>query len=169
MAGTAGLPLRWHLIGHLQSNKARKAAEHFDVIHSVDTVAAPDDARRGGAGRRSSPSNLLVQVDLAGEATKHGARPTRSAAFSTAGRECRAVRSAGPDDDPSGGRRTRSRPPVLCRPSRACATICWPRASIPRCFDELSMGMSHDFEVAIEEGATLVRVGSAIFGERHHV
>src|SRR5688572_3343806 len=73
MDQTADLSIRWHLVGHLQSNKARKAGARFDVVHSVDEVAVAARLDEG-AGGRSTPLELLVQVDLAGEPTKHGAR-----------------------------------------------------------------------------------------------
>ncbi len=167
VASTADLPLRWHLIGHLQSNKARKAAEHFDVIHSVDSVALLTklDAAASAAGRHVE---LLVQVDLAGEVTKHGVSPDQVAPILEAGRGCRAVRLAG----------LMTLPPAVAEPEAARPYFAalrrvrddfLARGVDPPMLRELSMGMSYDFEVAIEEGATCIRVGSAIFGERDHV
>jgi pyridoxal phosphate enzyme (YggS family) len=160
---TADLPLRWHLVGHLQSNKAKKAGR-FDVVHSVDgtvLVGKLDEAART-AGRQLE---LLVQVDLAGEATKHGAREDELAGIFDAARPASNVRMAG----------LMLLPPAAVNPDDArpyFRRLCDVRqrllaAGVPAfALKELSMGMSHDFEVAIEEGATLVRVGTAIFGGR---
>lgn len=154
----------WHLVGHLQSNKAGKAAEHFQVIHSVDDRPLLEklDAAAAAAGRRPE---ILVQVDLADEPTKAGAKPEELRPIFEAASRCRAVRVCGlmllppAVDDPN-----------LARPYFAALRDLRDRlvadgidASM---LAHLSMGMSHDFEVAVEEGATLVRVGTAIFGER---
>jgi pyridoxal phosphate enzyme (YggS family) len=163
-AQTSDLPITWHLIGHLQSNKARKAAAEFDVIHSIDDpslVRKIEDAA-AEAGRKLE---LLVQVDLAGEPTKHGAREEALPAIFDAAQGCVAVRLSG----------LMMLPPAAADPETARR---WFRELLgvrdrllARGVDgamlaELSMGMSHDYEIAIEEGATLVRVGTAIFGTR---
>ena len=164
MAQTADLPLRWHLVGHLQSNKARKAASHFDVIHSVDEGALLkklDDAA-AAAGREL---DVLIQVDLAREPTKHGTPPELVPEIVAVARDCRAARLTGL---------------MVLPPAVPDAELARPYFKVlrqlrddllvggvqPEMLRELSMGMSHDFEVAIEEGATMVRVGSAIFGSR---
>jgi PLP dependent protein len=163
MEQTSQLPLRWHLVGHLQSNKAKKAAQ-FDVVHSIDSpalVGRIDEA--AAAGRRRV--DLLVQVDLADEATKFGAREDVLVAIFNAARSCRAVRATGlmllppAFDDPEA-----SRP--YFRELRAVRDRLAEGGVDRSMLGELSMGMSHDFEVAIEEGATLVRVGTALFGHR---
>jgi pyridoxal phosphate enzyme (YggS family) len=161
---TADLHLTWHLVGHLQSNKARKAGASFDVIHSVDDpeLLVRLDQAAAEAGRRTE---LLVQVDMAGEATKHGARPEDLRAIFDAGRGCAAARVRG----------LMLLPPAVASPEEARPFF----TALRRLRDELvaqgvgegmlselSMGMSHDFEIAVEEGATMVRVGSAIFGVR---
>lgn len=164
MGRTSDLQIRWHLVGHLQSNKARKAGAHFDVIHSIDEAALVGTLNEAAlaAGRRV---DLLVQVDLAGEPTKHGAREDELAAIFEAGRGCHAARLVGlmllppATDDPEGAR------PYF-------RTLCDVRDHLRAggidgsMLRELSMGMSHDFEIAVEEGSTLVRVGTAIFGAR---
>ncbi len=164
---TSDLQLRWHLVGHLQSNKARKAGAHFDVIHSVDAgalVEALDEAAQA-AGRRV---DLLAQVDLAGEATKHGAREEDLAPMFEAARLCRAIRFVGlmllppASDDPEGARHYFR---ALCEVRDRLLA----RGVDPSMLSELSMGMSHDFDVAVEEGATMVRVGTAIFGSRSYL
>jgi len=166
MDATVDLPLRWHLVGHLQSNKARKAAR-FNVVHSVDTAALLDklDQAADAAGRRI---DALVQVDLAGEATKHGAREDELASIFEAAQSARATRIVGlmllppAVDDPAA-----SRP--YFQALRAVRDRLLARGLAASSLNELSMGMSHDFEVAIDEGATLVRVGTAIFGSRSAV
>jgi hypothetical protein len=163
MDQTSDLAVRWHLIGHLQSNKAKKAGR-FDVVHSIDgavLVQRLDEAARA-AGRRL---DLLVQVDIAGEATKHGAREDElKAIFDAAGsaRSCRVVglMTLPPAaDDPEAAR-------PHFRALRDVRDRLIARGVDASMLQEMSMGMSHDFEVAIEEGATLVRVGTAIFGGR---
>ena len=149
------LPLRWHLIGHLQSNKARKAGARFDV----DPLGRRRRSARAGSTRRRWPPDaridLLVQVDLAGEATKHGATPGRAAAdLARPARSCRAARIVGlmllppAVDDPEAAR------PYFARAARAPGRPRSRSGVDPAMLAELSMGMSHDFEVAIEEGAT---------------
>jgi pyridoxal phosphate enzyme (YggS family) len=156
--------VRWHLIGHLQSNKARKAARPFDAIHSVDSL---DLLRRldQAAGETRRRPRILVQVDLAGEATKFGATPDDARAIVRAAVDLPTVQLAGlmtlPPfyDDPVAAR------PVFARLRELRDALVAEGVPADR-LAELSMGMSHDFEVAIAEGATIVRVGSAIFGQR---
>jgi PLP dependent protein len=166
MDETADLPIRWHLVGHLQSNKVKKAVR-FACIHSVDSASLLtkiDDAARS-AGRRI---DLLVQVDVAGEATKHGAREDELLEIFEAGRAARATAIVGlmllppAVDDPD-----MARPHF--RALQAVRDRLLARGVAASMLKELSMGMSHDFEVAIEEGATMVRVGTALFGTRTDV
>ena len=163
MDETADLPIRWHLVGHLQSNKAKRAGR-FDVIHSVDGAALVprlDEAAR--AARKTV--EFLVQVDLAGEATKHGAQEDEVAGVFDAARSLAALRAVGlmllPPffEDPEEAR-------PFFRRLRDLRQRLLARGIAPSALAELSMGMSHDFEVAVEEGATLLRVGTAIFGGR---
>jgi PLP dependent protein len=163
MAATAGLPIRWHLIGHLQTNKAKKVGR-FDVIHSIDSaslLSKVDDAA-AAANRRIE---LLVQVDLAGEATKHGAREAELAPIFGAAPGLRATSLVGlmllppAVEDPE-----QARP--YFRALREARDRLLAGGVAPSMLRHLSMGMSHDFEVAVEEGSTLVRVGTAIFGAR---
>ena len=162
IADTSGLPLRWHLIGHLQSNKARRAAAVFQAIHSIDSV---DLLRRveAAAAETGTAPELLVQVDLAGEATKFGVPESAvQAVFET---NLRAARLAGlmllpPEaDNPEDARPWFQRLREL-RDRLASAGVPADRLR------ELSMGMSHDFEVAVQEGSTIIRIGTAIFGQR---
>ena len=161
---TSDLDITWHLIGHLQSNKARKAAERVPVIHSVDSAELLRRIDAAATAAATRPQ-LLVQVDLADEPTKHGAPPERLDAIFEQASRCVAATVVGlmllpplsenPEDTRPWFRRLRDQRERL----RAAGV---PAAALR----ELSMGMSHDFEVAIEEGATMVRVGTAIFGQR---
>ena len=161
---SSDLQIRWHLVGHLQSNKVRKAAAAFAVIHSVDSVDLLRQLDEAADAAGTAPE-LLVQVDLAGEATKHGAAAGAVRAILDAAATCRAARVAGlmllpplaetPEQARPWFRRLRELRDTL-------ATDGVPDARLR----ELSMGMSGDFEVAIEEGATMIRVGRAIFGAR---
>jgi pyridoxal phosphate enzyme (YggS family) len=166
MDQTADLAIRWHLVGHLQSNKVKKTGR-FDVIQSMDDadlVRRVDEAARA-AGRRI---DLLVQVDLAGEATKFGAREADLPPIFEAGRAAQSARIVGlmllppASDDPE-----QARP--YFQALRAVRDRLVARGVDRSMVSELSMGMSHDFEVAVEEGATMVRVGTAIFGDRSRV
>ena len=165
MDGTTDLSIRWHLVGHLQSNKAKKAGR-FDVIHSIDSAAliAKIDEAAAEAHRRVE---LLVQVDLAGEATKFGAHPEELAPIFDAGREARAIDIVGlmilppAVDDPDAAR-------PYFRGLREVRERLLDRGVEATRLRHLSMGMSHDFEAAVEEGSTMVRVGSAIFGPRSY-
>lgn len=158
--------LRWHLIGHLQSNKARKAAGAVGAIHAIDSVDLLKrvDQAASEAGRIV---DVLIQVDLALEDTKHGAPLGEVAAIVTAAGSCTAAKLAGlmllP---PLAGNPEDARP--WFRQLRELRDGLVSNGTPADRLRELSMGMSHDFEVAIAEGSTMVRVGTAIFGERHY-
>ncbi len=155
--------VRWHLVGHLQANKANVAARLFQVIHSVDSVDLLDRIDRA-ANREGRTIDLLVQVDLAGEATKTGVPEAGLDDIFRAAQDRRNVVMRGlmilPPYDPD-AERSRG----WFRRLRGIRDEAQQRHPALR-LDELSMGMSEDFEVAIEEGATLVRVGRALFGDR---
>ena len=164
IAATSDTPIEWHLVGHLQSNKARRAAGAFACIHSIDgadLVRRVDDAAAEGG----HTPELFVQVDLAGEPTKHGATAEALLSIFEAAGACAAARVTGLmvlppfTPDPEDAR------PYFRRLKDVRVELAG-RGVPPSMLRELSMGMSHDFEVAIEEGATLVRVGTAIFGAR---
>jgi pyridoxal phosphate enzyme (YggS family) len=164
MSGSADLSIRWHLLGHLQTNKARKAAPAFSMIQSVDSVELISKLDRAAAETGTAPE-LLIQVDLAGEATKFGARPAEVPRLFEAAAACRAARLVG----------LMTLPPVPDTPEDARPYFRrlrdlrdeWRASGVPgSMLRELSMGMSGDFEVAVQEGATLVRIGTAIFGSR---
>ncbi len=152
-ASGAGVEATWRLVGHLQSNKARAAASAFDAIDSVDSAKLL--ARLDAAA--PTPRDVLLQVNVAAEPQKQGVAPDEAGALIEAARACGNLRLRGlmtiapiatdPED---------------ARPVFRALRLLAERHGLP----ELSMGMTDDFEVAIEEGATLVRVGRAIFGER---
>jgi len=156
--------IRWHLIGHLQSNKARQAVEAFDVIHTIDSSQLADRLDRI-AGEIARKPDVLVQVDLAHEATKSGADETELPAIvealdSARNLEFRGLMTLPPlFDSPE-----KTRP--YFRRLREILDELNSRRATQRKLTELSMGMTGDFEIAIEEGATMVRVGTAVFGVR---
>ena len=156
--------IRWHLIGHLQSNKVRKAAGPFAAIHSIDSE---DLLRRvdTAAEQAGVTPEVLVQVDLAGEETKFGAPADIARRVVDAALNARAVRLVGLMVLPPWNEDQEQTRPWF-RKLRALRDE-WVAAGLPAdALRHLSMGMSHDFEAAIEEGATMVRVGTAIFGRR---
>ena len=161
---TADLEIRWHLIGHLQSNKVRKAAPAFAAIHAIDSVDLLRRVDQAAAELGAAP-DLYIQVDLAGEATKFGAPEEDVPAIAREAVSCRAARLRGlmllPPwfDDPELAR-------PYFRRLRDLRDRLVAQGLDRSHLGDLSMGMSHDFEVAIQEGATLVRVGTAIFGKR---
>jgi len=153
---------RWHMIGHLQRNKAARAVELFDRVHGVDSAELAESlSRRAIAAGRRMP--VLVEVNVSGEATKFGAAPDavvglleRIAALP--GLSLDGLMTVGAPVASAGEAR-----PGFAR-LRALREA--GERALGRALPELSMGMSGDFEVAVEEGATMVRVGSALFGER---
>jgi len=165
IAATADLSgARWHLIGHLQSNKARKAAAPFAVIHSIDSVELLDRVDAAAAEQGARP-DVLVQADLAGEETKHGAAEQAIEQLVRRAAAARAVRLAGLMLLPPWNENQEVTRPWFARLRALRDRLV--AAGIPSgVLEHLSMGMSHDFEAAVEEGATLVRVGTAIFGKR---
>ena len=156
---------RWHLIGHLQSNKARRAAGLFDVIHTVDSAALLERLEKICAEDGRAELRVLAQVSLAGEATKAGAGLDELPRIVESARTCRHVRLAGLMTLPPFYEDTERVRPFFRR-LRELRDEWGARGAFGDRTGELSMGMSHDFEVAVEEGATLVRVGTAIFGAR---
>lgn len=156
--------VRWHLIGNLQSNKARQAVTTFDVIHTIDRrdLVQRLDRIAGELGRQP---RVLVQVDLSHEPTKSGADEEDLPAILEALEGTQHLQFIG----------LMTLPPFFDSPEQARPYFRRLREirdqlnhsrSGPKTLNALSMGMSHDFEVAIEEGATMVRVGTAIFGSR---
>jgi hypothetical protein len=164
-AAGGALGARWHLIGHLQSNKARRAVKLFDVIHTVDSVELIERLERMCVEEGRAELPVLIQVDLAGEETKAGARPDALPELVAKAATCKHTRLAGLMTlPPFYEEAERVRP--FFRRLRELRDEFGERGAFGEARGELSMGMSHDFEVAIEEGATMVRVGTAIFGAR---
>ncbi|BBO22165.1 MAG TPA: YggS family pyridoxal phosphate-dependent enzyme [Candidatus Desulfobacillus denitrificans] len=157
------LALEWHFIGPLQSNKTRPVAEHFDWVHGIERLKIAErlSAARG-AGR--PPLQVCIQVNVSGEASKSGVSPADTATLAHAVAGLPNLRLRGlmaipePTDD-------------LALARRRFAMLRELRDGLNRgglSLDTLSMGMSDDLEAAILEGATIVRIGTAIFGERHY-
>jgi PLP dependent protein len=150
--------LRWHLIGHLQTNKAKVAVQSFSLIHSVDSIRLAEALARGQSDQRV---RALIEVNLGNETTKSGAARETVEALIVAARD--KIDVAGfmtippPSENPEGSRR-------YFAELRAIRDRLAARTGLA--LSELSMGMTDDFEIAIEEGATIVRVGRAVFGER---
>jgi PLP dependent protein len=156
----------WHMIGHLQTNKAAKAAELFSAVDSVDSLRLAEKLNEA-AGRLGKRLSLLIEINVGGETAKSGMGPESSelgdllrAASRLEHLRFRGLMAVPPFSDEGEGARPyfRQLRELHDRVNRQKL----PDASL----DVLSMGMSHDFEVAIEEGSTCVRIGTAIFGER---
>ncbi|MBI3880991.1 MAG: YggS family pyridoxal phosphate-dependent enzyme [Verrucomicrobia bacterium] len=154
--------LRWHFIGHLQTNKCREAVELFDMIESVDSLRVAEEvSRRAVAAAKTMP--ILLQVNVAGESTKFGYEPDRVLAELAALNALPHLELHGlMTIAPYAPEPERARP--VFRRLRELKDRCEQALGAP--LPHLSMGMSGDFEVAIGEGATLVRVGTALFGPR---
>jgi pyridoxal phosphate enzyme (YggS family) len=152
--------LHWHLIGHLQSNKAKLAASGlFRMIHSVDS----EKLIRALDAHAATPLPILIQVNVSGEGSKSGCAPADAAALIDAANNCSQVEVHG----------LMTIPPFTPDPEKARGVFSKLRKLRDELQEktgtplpELSMGMSNDFEIAIEEGSTFVRIGSSIFGER---
>lgn len=159
--------LEMHLIGHLQSNKTGKAAQIFDAVDSIDSLKLLDRLNDAAKNRTGGALSVMIEINVGGEEAKSGVAPDSpeveqmlTAAPHLGNIEIRGLMTIPPfTDDPEGARRYFRQLREL-RDRIAARNL--PRIRI----NELSMGMSHDFEVAIEEGSTCVRVGTAVFGER---
>jgi len=154
------LPLTWHFIGPIQSNKTKSIAEHFDWVHSVDRLKI---AQRLSDQRPAElpPLNICLQVNVSGEASKSGCAPEELPQLAQAVAAMPRLRLRGlmcipaPSEDPAEQRAAFARLRAL-------------RDELPLTLDTLSMGMSQDLEAAIAEGATWVRIGTALFGARDY-
>jgi len=158
---------RWHLIGHLQSNKARRAVELFDVIHSLDSVALAQRLDRMCVELSRQELPVLIQVDLSHETTKSGAHEAEVGQIAEALKQCACLRLAGLMTLPPYFDDAEQVRPFF-RKLRELRDELSSQGAFGEARGELSMGMTHDYEIAIEEGATIVRIGTAIFGERHN-
>lgn len=151
--------VRWHFIGHLQSNKVKQAVEMFAMIQSVDSLHLAKEIGRRAAAREADMS-VLIEVNISGEETKHGVSPEDALALAEEVAKVEGVKLQGLMGMPPF-----TTDPEDARPYFARLKEIWdklPKEQRRR----LSMGMSHDFEVAIEEGSNMVRIGTAIFGRR---
>ena len=157
------LGLEWHFIGPLQSNKTRPVAEHFEWVHGIERLKIAERLS-AARGAERPPLQVCLQVNVSGEASKSGVSPGDTAALARAVAALPNLRLRGlmAIPEPTGDM-------ALAR--RRFAALRELRDALNReglALDTLSMGMSHDLEAAILEGATIVRVGTAIFGERHY-
>jgi pyridoxal phosphate enzyme (YggS family) len=152
--------VKWHLIGHLQANKARKAVKLFDVIHTLDSIELAARLDRICIEEERPELSVLVQVDLGNEPTKSGVREKDLPELIEFLQNCECLKLTGLMILPPYFEDAEKVRPYFQK-LRAIRDALVPNG-------ELSMGMSHDYEIAIEEGATLVRVGTAIFGQREY-
>jgi len=159
---------KWHLIGHLQSNKARRAVELFDVIQSLDSASLAQRLDRMCEEINRATLPVLIQVDLGHEATKTGVAEGELPEVVTAVQGCERLQLIGLMTLPPFFEKSESVRPYFRR-LRELRDELRTSGGFGDRRGELSMGMTHDFEIAIEEGATIVRVGTAIFGEREAV
>ena len=156
-----GRQVGWHLVGHLQSNKAKPAVELFDLIHAVDRLKLAR-ALDAAAARLGQPQDLLIQINQAGEATKSGVAPEAAGDLLKEVAQLPNLRVLGLMTMPPWLEPEAVRP--YFKALRELRDRLRDLSGLP--LMELSMGMSGDYAVAVEEGATLVRVGTAIFGSR---
>lgn len=156
---------RWHLIGHLQANKARRAVKLFDVIHSVDSSTIAQKLERSCVEEGRAQLSTLIQVDLAGEAAKSGIAESDLDSLADSLATCERLHLQGLMIVPPFFADPEAVRPFFKRLRRLRDAL-QSRGCFGAGAGELSMGMSHDFKIAIEEGATIVRIGTALFGER---
>lgn len=163
-AALQDLPIEWHLIGHLQTNKARQAVQLFSLIHSVDSEKIASEIHRFAVAA-GKVQDVLLQVNVAGEETKSGVTPAAAGELAAVIaamphlRLCGVMTIAPFYEDPE-----QTRP--IFRRTRCIFEDLRAKAGAPDCFRWLSMGMTHDYQVAVAEGSTLVRIGTGIFGAR---
>lgn len=150
----------WHLIGTLQRNKVKEALRLFEVIHSVDSTALAEEISRRAAQDGRAPVGVLIEVNISGEAQKHGVSPEQAGAVAAAAARLPGLRLRG----------LMGMAPIVSEPAEARPYFRRLREIRDRAQDaagaalpELSMGMTEDFEIAVEEGATMVRIGRALF------
>jgi pyridoxal phosphate enzyme (YggS family) len=156
---------RWHLIGHLQANKARRAVKLFDVIHSVDSVELVHRLNRLCVAEGRAELPILIQVDLAGEETKSGAGESELTILARAVSASDHLRLEGLMTLPPFFAEAELARPYFRR-LRELRDELRTQGDFGAEGGELSMGMTNDFEIAVEEGATMLRIGTALFGER---
>ncbi len=160
-----GSGIAWHLIGHLQSNKVKYLPGIVSMIHTVDRLSLAHEINRQWGEKLGHPCDILVQVNVSGEEQKSGTTIAEAVELVRQIADLPFVQVRGLMTMPPFFDNPEEARPYFRELKHLSEQIC--AARIPRvAMDELSMGMSGDFEVAIEEGATLIRVGTAIFGER---
>jgi len=162
--GQIDRPVKWHFVGHLQRNKVKAALRFFDLIHSVDSLRLLNEINRRSAGLNCQ-TDVLVQVNTSGESSKYGVQPEQVLSFIESALECSRVRIKGLmtiAPFTSNVKAVRSSFALLRRLQEQVKTQEFEGVDMAY----LSMGMTHDFEVAVEEGANIIRIGTAIFGKR---
>jgi PLP dependent protein len=160
-AATAGLPVRWHLIGHLQGNKAKRTLSIVRMVHAVDSLKLLRTLDGLAAGLAlADPPSVCLQVNTSGEDAKHGWSPGSIAGDAEAIAACRTIPVAGLMTMAAYGTSAETARPSFVALRQVRDDL---RARTGLALEHLSMGMSNDFETAVEEGATIVRVGSALF------
>ncbi|MGI8668339.1 MAG: YggS family pyridoxal phosphate-dependent enzyme [Aridibacter sp.] len=158
----------WHLIGHLQKNKARKAVQNFDVIHTLDSIELAERLERICLEENREKLSVLVQIDLADEDSKYGIKEKDLSELVEFLQSCKCLKFNGLMIIPPYFEDAEDVRPYFAK-LREIRDKLDSENVFANGFGELSMGMSHDFEIAIAEGATLIRVGTAIFGQREYV
>lgn len=153
--------VEWHLIGSLQKNKTRTAVQLFDLIHSVDSISLAEEINKQ-ARNTGKKQRVLIQVKLSDEAAKHGVLEKDMTALHAEVTKMKNIKLEGLMTIPPYFENPEMSRPYFMRLREIRDKLSSTAYNLP----ELSMGMSNDFEVAIEEGATMVRIGTAIFGER---
>jgi pyridoxal phosphate enzyme (YggS family) len=159
---------RWHLVGHLQANKARRAVKLFDVIHSLDSIELAGRLDRLCVEEEVPSISVLIQVDLGSEETKSGVLESDLRKLASEVRKCERLKFTGLMTLPPFFDNAEDTRPFFSK-LRELRDDLARDGLFANGMGELSMGMTHDFEIAIEEGATMVRIGTAIFGERVRV
>ena len=155
----------WHLVGHLQANKSRRAVKLFDVIHSLDSAELARRLDRLCYEERRSELKVLIQVDLGHEPTKSGVYEDELAAVVAEIKQCPRLSLIGLMTLPPFFEEVEAVRPFFQK-LRKIRDDLVARSAFADNVGQLSMGMTHDFEIAIEEGATMVRIGTALFGAR---
>lgn len=153
--------IRWHLIGHLQSNKARQIAGIVEQVHTVSSVKLARELNLRLEQKERESLDVLIHVNVSGEESKSGCQPEEARAILEAVGECPRLRAVGLMTMPPASEEAED-----ARPHFEALVALRDELGGPSVLPELSLGMSHDAEVAISAGSTMVRIGSAIFGAR---
>lgn len=157
------LDIYWHLIGHLQTNKVKYIIDYISLIHSVDSIKLADEIQKR-ASQSSKLIDILVQVNTSGEDSKFGVEPSQAGRLCTEIRKLENIRLRGLMTI---GKLTENEDEIR-QNFRLLKNLYDELLPVNNQFEFLSMGMTSDYEIAIEEGSSMIRVGSAIFGERDY-